>query len=99
MVYRHPVVIINWTSGNWEIFNGESIASDWQLPLLKLDVGKLFGGIVENSRLRQMISVANYIPCILWIDEIDKALLILKVEETAVQVTVLATFISWLSEK
>jgi hypothetical protein len=29
-----------------------------------------------------MISVAETIPCILWIDEIDKALLILKVEET-----------------
>jgi SpoVK/Ycf46/Vps4 family AAA+-type ATPase len=41
----------------------KAIASDWQLPLLKLDVGKLFGGIVgeSESRLRQMISVAETI--------------------------------------
>jgi hypothetical protein len=38
------------TSGNWEIFNGKkAIASDWQLPLLKLDVGKLFGGLWESN--------------------------------------------------
>ncbi len=52
------------------------IATEWQLPLLKLDVGKLFGGIVgeSESRLRQMINVAETLsPCILWIDEIDKA--------------------------
>ena len=62
--------------GTGKSLTAKAIANDWQLPLLKLDVGKLFGGIVgeSESRLRQMIQVAETIsPCILWIDEIDKA--------------------------
>jgi AAA+ superfamily predicted ATPase len=56
-----------WTSGTGKSLTAKAIASDWQLPLLKLDVGKLFGGLLESeSRLRQMISVAETIsPCIL----------------------------------
>jgi SpoVK/Ycf46/Vps4 family AAA+-type ATPase len=100
MVYRHPWVIINWTSGNWKSLTAKAIASDWQLPLLKLDVGKLFGGIVgeSESRLRQMISVAD-IPCILWIDEIDKAFTNTESRgDSGTSNRVLATFISWLSK-
>ena len=62
--------------GTGKSLTAKAIANEWQLPLLKLDVGKLFGGIVgeSESRLRQMIQVAETIsPCILWIDEIDKA--------------------------
>jgi SpoVK/Ycf46/Vps4 family AAA+-type ATPase len=49
--------------GTGKSLTAKAIASDWQLPLLKLDVGKLFGGIVgeSESRLRQMISVAETI--------------------------------------
>jgi SpoVK/Ycf46/Vps4 family AAA+-type ATPase len=71
--------------------------------LLKLDVGKLFGGIVgeSESRLRQMISVAETIsPCILWIDEIDKAFSNSDSKgDSGTSNRVLATFTSWLSEK
>merc|ERR1712207_89998 len=62
--------------GTGKSLTAKAIANEWELPLLKLDVGKLFGGIVGESelRLRQMINVAETIsPCILWIDEIDKA--------------------------
>ena len=73
------------------------------MPLLKLDVGKLFGGIVgeSESRLRQMIEVAETIsPCILWIDEIDKAFSnTTSTGDSGTSNRVLATFISWLSEK
>jgi len=89
--------------GTGKSLTAKAIANDWQLPLLKLDVGKLFGGIVgeSESRLRQMIEVAETIsPCILWIDEIDKAFT--NTDSTGDSGTsnrVLATFISWLSEK
>ena len=73
------------------------------MPLLKLDVGKLFGGIVgeSESRLRQMIHVTETIsPCILWIDEIDKALSITESKgDSGTSNRILATFTSWLSEK
>ena len=89
--------------GTGKSLTAKAIANDWQLPLLKLDVGKLFGGIVgeSESRLRQMINVAETIsPCILWIDEIDKAFSNSDNRgDSGTSNRVLATFISWLSEK
>ena len=89
--------------GTGKSFTAKAIANEWQLPLLKLDVGKLFGGIVgeSESRLRQMINVAETIsPCILWIDEIDKAFSNTESKgDSGTSNRVLATFISWLSEK
>jgi SpoVK/Ycf46/Vps4 family AAA+-type ATPase len=89
--------------GTGKSLTAKAIANDWQLPLLKLDVGKLFGGIVgeSESRLRQMIEVSETIsPCILWIDEIDKAFTNTDSKgDSGTSNRVLATFISWLSEK
>ena len=89
--------------GTGKSLTAKAIATEWQLPLLKLDVGKLFGGIVgeSESRLRQMIQVAETLsPCILWIDEIDKAFSNSESKgDSGTSNRVLATFISWLSEK
>lgn len=89
--------------GTGKSLTAKAIANDWQLPLLKLDVGKLFGGIVgeSESRLRQMITVAEAIsPCVLWIDEIDKAFSSIDSKgDSGTSNRVLATFTSWLSEK
>ena len=89
--------------GTGKSLTAKAIANDWQLPLLKLDVGKLFGGLVgeSESRLRQMINVAETIsPCILWIDEIDKAFSNTDSKgDSGTSNRVLATFTSWLSEK
>lgn len=89
--------------GTGKSLTAKAIANDWKLPLLKLDVGKLFGGIVgeSESRLRQMISVSEAIsPCILWIDEIDKAFSNSENKgDSGTSNRVLGTFISWLSEK
>ena len=89
--------------GTGKSLTAKAVASEWQLPLLKLDVGKLFGGIVgeSESRLRQMINVAETLsPCILWIDEIDKAFSNNESNgDSGTSNRVLATFISWLSEK
>ena len=89
--------------GTGKSLTAKAVATEWQLPLLKLDVGKLFGGIIgeSESRLRQMIEVAETIsPCILWIDEIDKAFSNnASTGDSGTSNRVLATFISWLSEK
>jgi SpoVK/Ycf46/Vps4 family AAA+-type ATPase len=89
--------------GTGKSLTAKAIATEWQLPLLKLDVGKLFGGIVgeSESRLRQMIQVAETLsPCILWIDEIDKAFSNNDSKgDSGTSNRVLGTFISWLSEK
>jgi len=89
--------------GTGKSLTAKAIATEWHLPLLKLDVGKLFGGIVgeSESRLRQMIKLAETLsPCILWIDEIDKAFNNIDNKgDSGTSNRILATFISWLSEK
>merc|ERR1712127_856539 len=89
--------------GTGKSLTAKAVATEWQLPLLKLDVGKLFGGIVgeSESRLRQVIEVSETLaPCILWIDEIDKAFSNNDNKgDSGTSNRVLATFVSWLSEK
>ena len=89
--------------GTGKSLTAKAIANDWKLPLLKLDVGKLFGGIVgeSESRLRQMINISETLsPCILWIDEIDKAFSNSQNNgDSGTSNRILGTFVSWLSEK
>ena len=89
--------------GTGKSLTAKAIANEWQIPLLKLDIGKLFGGIIGESenRIRQMIKIAEALaPCVLWIDEIDKGFQEQnKNLDGGTNNRVLATFISWLSEK
>lgn len=89
--------------GTGKSLTAKAIANDWNLPLLRLDVGKLFAGIVgeSESRMRQMIQLSEAIsPCILWVDEIDKAFSGLEAKgDSGTTSRVFATFITWLAEK
>jgi len=54
-----------------------TISREWQLPLLRLDLGRVFSGIVgsSESNIRNAIATCEAVaPCILWIDEIEKGL-------------------------
>ncbi len=69
-------VLLVGIQGTGKSLSAKTIATEWRLPLLRLDTGRLFGGIVgeSESRVRQMIQLAEAVaPCVLWIDEIDKA--------------------------
>ena len=89
--------------GTGKSLSAKAIANEWQLPLLRLDVGKLFGGVIGESetRIRNMIQLAESLaPCVLWIDEIDKAFgENLKNGDSGTTTRVFGTFITWLSEK
>lgn len=53
------------------------IANTWKYPLLRFDLGKVFGGVVGQSEanMRRALDLATTIaPCVLWIDEIEKGL-------------------------
>jgi CHAT domain-containing protein/SpoVK/Ycf46/Vps4 family AAA+-type ATPase/Tfp pilus assembly protein PilF len=69
-------VLLVGIQGTGKSLSAKTIAHEWRLPLLRLDSGRLFGGIIgeSESRVRQMIQLAEAMaPCVLWIDEIDKA--------------------------
>ena len=74
-------------------------------PLLKLDAGRLYGGLVGQSEgnLRSVILTAEAIaPCVLWIDEIEKAFAGSKssgVTDGGTSSRVFGSFLSWMQEK
>jgi SpoVK/Ycf46/Vps4 family AAA+-type ATPase len=89
--------------GTGKSLTAKAIAHHWHLPLLRLDVGRLFGGLVgeSESRTRQTIELAEALaPCILWIDEIDKGFSGVDGKgDSGTTSRVFGTFITWLAEK
>jgi SpoVK/Ycf46/Vps4 family AAA+-type ATPase len=89
--------------GTGKSLSAKAIAHHWHLPLLRLDVGRLFAGLVgeSESRTRQMIQLAEALaPCVLWIDEIDKAFSGFDGRgDAGTSSRVFGTFITWLAEK
>lgn len=81
------------------------IGKKWGAPLLRLDVGKLFGSLVgqSESQVRQAIEAAEACsPCVLWLDEIEKALGGNKNAASGDSGTtqrVFGTILTWLQEK
>ena len=89
--------------GTGKSLTAKAIAHHWHLPLLRLDVGRLFAGLVgeSESRTRQTVELAEALaPCILWIDEIDKGFAGLDGKgDSGTTSRVFGTFITWLAEK
>lgn len=81
----------------------KAIASFWSLPLLRLDIGRIFSGIVGSSEenLRSVIKTAESVaPCIMWCDEIDKAFSsVSHSNDSGTSSRVFGTFLTWMQEK
>jgi hypothetical protein len=83
----------------------KAVSNLWQLPLLRFDVGRMFGSYVGSSEenIRRAIAVAESIaPAILWVDEIDKAFAGAQssgASDGGTTARVFSTFLTWLSEK
>jgi SpoVK/Ycf46/Vps4 family AAA+-type ATPase len=89
--------------GTGKSLTAKAISHHWHLPLLRLDVGRLFAGLVgeSESRTRQMVQLAEALaPCVLWIDEIDKAFSGADGKgDSGTTSRVFGTFVTWLAEK
>jgi len=83
----------------------KAIASTWRLPLLRLDMGRIFSGLVGSSEenLRKAIRVAESVaPAVLWIDEIEKGLSgsgSSGMTDGGVTARVFGAMLTWLQEK
>lgn len=83
----------------------KTIAAEWGLPLLRLDLGRIFGSLVGESEanIRRALAVAEAIaPCVLWIDEIEKGLAGVSSSEftdAGVTARVFGTLLTWMQEK
>jgi ATP-dependent 26S proteasome regulatory subunit len=83
----------------------KAIAATWQFPLLRFDMGKVFGGIVGQSEgnIRTALQVAQALaPCVLWIDEIEKGLAGMGSSDQTdggTTARVAGTLLTWMQEK
>ncbi len=83
----------------------KAVSMQWQLPLLRFDMGRMFGSLVGSSEenVRRAIAVADSVaPAILWVDEIDKAFAGSQgsgAVDGGTTARVFGTFLTWLSEK
>jgi ATP-dependent 26S proteasome regulatory subunit len=83
----------------------KAVSRLWQLPLLRFDMGRMFGSLVGSSEenVRRAIAVAESIaPAVLWVDEIDKAFTGSQssgATDGGTTARVFGTFLTWLSEK
>ena len=96
-------VLLAGIQGTGKSLSAKTIAAEWKLPLLRLDVGRLFGGIVgeSESRVRQVIKLAEAIsPVVLFIDEIEKSFSNNQSDgDSGTSRRVFATLLTWLAEK
>ena len=96
-------VLITGVPGCGKSLTAKAMSSIWKLPLLKLDMGKIFGGIVGSSEenIRKAIRTAEAVaPSILWIDEIEKGFTGTRSGgDSGTSARVFGTFLTWLQEK
>ncbi len=91
--------------GSGKSLTAKATAKVFAVPLLKLDAGKIYAGIVgqSESNLRLVIQTAEAIaPCVLWMDEIEKGMAGSKSSGTTdggTSARVFGSFISWLQDK
>lgn len=70
-------VLLVGISGCGKSLSAKSIAQAWRLPLYRLDMASVFGQYLgqSESQLREALETSERMaPCVLWMDEIEKAL-------------------------
>lgn len=97
-------VLIAGVPGCGKSLNAKAAANLFEVPLLRLDMGRLMGKYVGESEgnLRNAIALAEAIsPCVLWIDELEKAFAGIGGSGGAAEVItrLFGNFLTWMQEK
>ncbi|MCB0162015.1 MAG: AAA family ATPase, partial [Caldilineaceae bacterium] len=98
-------ILLVGVQGSGKSLVAKAVANLWKLPLLRLDVGRLFASLVGSSEqnLRTAIRTAESIaPVVLWVDEIEKGfagVVSSNARDAGTSARVFGSFITWLQEK
>ncbi|MDE2126660.1 MAG: AAA family ATPase [Armatimonadetes bacterium] len=98
-------VLLLGVQGCGKSLSAKAIGSLWRLPLLRLDVGRIFAGLVGSSEenIRKAIRVAESVaPCILWLDELEKGFAGTQssgISDGGTTSRVFGTFLTWMQDK
>jgi SpoVK/Ycf46/Vps4 family AAA+-type ATPase len=81
--------------------SSKAVANKFKLPILKFDLGSLMGKYLGESeeKLRRALKIAEGAsPCVLWVDEIEKAFAGLSGDETGVSQRLFGYLLTWLND-
>ncbi len=95
-------VLLIGPQGTGKSLTAKAIAHSWSMPLLRLDIGRLFASLVgaSEAKARETIQYAESMaPCVLWIDEIDKGFGGDARSDGGTSQRVLANLLTWMAEK
>ena len=96
-------VLVTGIPGCGKSLTAKAMSTIWQLPLLRLDLGKIFSGLVGSSEenMRKAIATVEAVaPSILWVDEIEKGLNgVGSSNDSGVSSRIFGTFLTWMQEK
>ena len=96
-------VLITGVPGCGKSLTAKAMSAIWKLPLLRLDLGKIFSGLVGSSEenMRRAIATAEAVaPSILWVDEIEKGLSgVNSGNDSGVSSRIFGQFLTWMQEK
>jgi SpoVK/Ycf46/Vps4 family AAA+-type ATPase len=94
-------VLLLGVQGSGKSLAARAVAGAWGVPLLRLDMGTLYNKYYGESErnLRSALTLAeNMAPCVLWIDEIEKALAS-GGDDGGTSRRMLGTLLTWLAER
>jgi ATPase family associated with various cellular activities (AAA) len=95
-------VLIVGMQGCGKSLAAKAIAHEWQMPLLKLEAGRIYDKYVGESEknFRQAIAIAESMaPTVLWIDEIEKAMGSSSDADGGLSRRLFGAFLTWMQEK
>ena len=98
-------LLIAGLAGTGKSLAAKAVAKVFGIPLLKLDAGKIYSGLVgaSEANLRSVMQTAEAIaPCCVWLDELDKGFAGSKSSgstDGGTSARVLGSFLSWMQEK
>lgn len=95
-------VLILGTPGCGKSLTAKATANIFKVPLVRLDVGRLLGKYIgeSESNMKKALELAETVsPCVLWIDEIEKAFAGGVNRGHEVTVRLIGQFLTWLQEK
>jgi hypothetical protein len=101
--YPRGVALIG-IPGTGKSLSAKMTSGLWKLPLLRLDVGAVFGSLLGESEqnIRRAIQLAETVsPCILWVDEMEKAFAGAGAGQSSsgAATRVFGTFLTWMQER
>jgi SpoVK/Ycf46/Vps4 family AAA+-type ATPase len=97
-------LLLTGISGCGKSMSVQAISTFWKMPMLRLDMNRVYGAIAGSPErsLEQAIKTAEAVsPCVLWIDEIETAIVGTHGtgEGIGVATRIFSSFLTWMQEK